>query len=111
MAPNVSLGGHSEPVLCPPPPLARNLALAAAASIRGDLGVDLLPTRNGYVISELNGAVDFRPYYTLDDEDVYTRPYVLELLRVARDRRALRRRRLGVRHRSRCLTPRRHSAR
>ncbi len=84
---NVSLGGRSEPVS--PPPLARTLALAAAASIRGDLvGVDLLPTRNGFVISELNGAVDFRPYYALDDEDVYAGA-VLELLRVARDRRAL----------------------
>lgn len=67
---NVSLGGRSEPVA--PPPLARALALAAAAAIRGDLvGVDLLPTRSGYVVSELNGAVDFRPAYALDDDDVF----------------------------------------
>jgi RimK family alpha-L-glutamate ligase len=64
---NVSLGGRSDPVA--PPPLARTLALAAAAAIRADLvGVDLLPTRNGYVVSELNGAVDFHPYYALDGD-------------------------------------------
>ncbi len=84
---NVSLGGRSEPVA--PPALARTLALAAVAAIRGDLiGVDLMPTRNGYVVSELNGAVDFRPYYALDVEDVFSEA-VLELLRAARDRRAL----------------------
>ena len=84
---NVSLGGRSEPVA--PPPLARTLALAAVASIRGDLiGVDLMPTRDGYVVSELNGAVDFRSYYATDVEDVFTEA-VLELLRAARARRAL----------------------
>jgi len=83
---NVSLGGRSEPVA--PPALARTLALAAAAAVRGDLiGVDLLPTHNGFVIAELNGAVDFRPYYSLDAEDMYVEA-VLELLRLARDRRA-----------------------
>ena len=83
---NVSLGARTEPVAAPP--LARTLALAAAAAIRGDLvGVDLLPTHNGYVISELNGAVDFRPAYALTGEDVYAEA-VLELLRVARSRRA-----------------------
>jgi [lysine-biosynthesis-protein LysW]--L-2-aminoadipate ligase len=83
---NVSLGGRSEPAS--PPPLARTLALAAAAAVRADLvGVDLLPTRNGFVISELNGAVDFRHSYALDVEDVYVEA-VLELLRAARDRRA-----------------------
>jgi glutathione synthase/RimK-type ligase-like ATP-grasp enzyme len=84
---NVSLGGHSEPFS--PPPLARSLALAAAAAVRGDLvGVDLMPTNNGYVVSELNGAVDFHSYYALDVEDVFTEA-VLELLRTAHDRRAL----------------------
>ena len=84
---NVALGGRSEAI--EPPPLARSLALAAAAAVRGDLvGVDLLPTRSGYVVSEVNGAVDFQPYYALDFEDVYGEA-VLELLRVARDRRAL----------------------
>jgi RimK family alpha-L-glutamate ligase len=78
---NVALGGRSEPA--EPPPLARVLALAAAEAIRADLvGVDLLPTSTGYVISELNGAADIRPWYALDVEDVYVE-CVLELLRVA----------------------------
>lgn len=81
---NVSLGGRSEPVA--PPPLARTLAIAAAAAIRADLvGVDLLPTQNGYVIAELNGAVDFRSWYALDGSDVFAET-VLELLRAARSR-------------------------
>jgi RimK family alpha-L-glutamate ligase len=85
---NVSLGGHSGPAA--PPPLAQSLALQAAAAIGGDLvGVDLLPTRNGYVIAELNGAVDFRSWYALALDSVYTR-VVLELLRVARERVATR---------------------
>jgi RimK family alpha-L-glutamate ligase len=81
---NVSLGGRSEPVA--PPPLARALAIAAAAAIRADLvGVDLLPTPSGYVIAEVNGAVDFRPWYTLDGTDVFAEA-VLQLLRAARSR-------------------------
>jgi glutathione synthase/RimK-type ligase-like ATP-grasp enzyme len=84
---NVSLGARIEPVA--PPPLARTLALSAAAAIGADLvGVDLLPTRTGYVISELNGAVDFRPKYALDASDVYEEA-VLHLLRTAADRRAM----------------------
>ena len=59
---NAALGAQVEPV--DPPPLARALALEAARAARADLvGVDLLPTRNGFVILELNGAVDFRPVY------------------------------------------------
>jgi glutathione synthase/RimK-type ligase-like ATP-grasp enzyme len=85
---NVSLGGESLPVA--PPPLARRLALAAAAAIRGDLvGVDLLPTASAYVVSEVNGAVDFRPSYGLGLEGVYV-DVVLELLRLARVRAATR---------------------
>jgi [lysine-biosynthesis-protein LysW]--L-2-aminoadipate ligase len=84
---NVSLGGASEPVS--PPPLAQSLAIAAAAAVRADLvGVDLLPTRTGYVVSEINGAVDFRPWYALDGEDVYAEA-VVELLRVVSERRVL----------------------
>jgi len=84
---NVSLGGASEPVS--PPPLARSLAIAAAAAVRADLvGVDLLPTRTGYVVSEINGAVDFRPWYALDAGDVYAEA-ILELLRVVSERRVL----------------------
>ncbi|HEV7133174.1 MAG TPA: ATP-grasp domain-containing protein [Gaiellaceae bacterium] len=84
---NVALGGRTVPVA--PPPLARRLALAAAAAIGADLvGVDLLPTASGYVIAELNGAVDFRAAYALDGSDVFELA-VLELLRAAADRRAL----------------------
>ncbi len=84
---NVSLGARSEPSA--PPPLARKIALAAAAATRADfVGVDLLPTRNGYVIAELNGAVDIRPSYALDVEDVYAEA-VAELLRAARNRPVL----------------------
>jgi RimK family alpha-L-glutamate ligase len=81
---NVSLGGRTEPTA--PPPLACRLALAAAAAIGGDLvGVDLLPTDTGFFVSELNGAVDYRPQYALDGEDVFERTLV-ELLRSARER-------------------------
>ena len=60
---NAALGAQVKPV--EPPPIARALALAAARAMRGDLvGVDLLPTPNGgFVVLELNGAVDFRPVY------------------------------------------------
>jgi glutathione synthase/RimK-type ligase-like ATP-grasp enzyme len=85
---NVSLGGRSQ--AAKPPALAQSLALQAAAAIGGDLvGVDLLPTRKGFVIAELNGAVDFRPSYALGRENVYTES-VLALLQVAQERLATR---------------------
>jgi RimK family alpha-L-glutamate ligase len=85
---NVSLGGRSEPAT--PPPLARSLALQAAAAIGGDLvGVDLLPTRTGFVVAELNGAVDFRASYALGLESVYTEA-LLSLLQVVQERAATR---------------------
>jgi [lysine-biosynthesis-protein LysW]--L-2-aminoadipate ligase len=60
---NAALGAQVEPV--DPPPIACALALAAARAARADLvGVDLLPTASGgFVVLELNGAVDFRPAY------------------------------------------------
>jgi RimK family alpha-L-glutamate ligase len=59
---NAALGAQVEPV--DPPPVARELALAAARAARADLvGVDLLPTQRGFLVIELNGAVDFRPVY------------------------------------------------
>jgi [lysine-biosynthesis-protein LysW]---L-2-aminoadipate ligase len=59
---NAACGAQVEPVQLPP--LAGAMALAAARAARIDLvGIDLLPTRNGYVVLELNGAVDFRPAY------------------------------------------------
>ena len=83
---NVALGARSEPVT--PPVLARTLALEAAAAIRGDLvGIDLLPLGEGFVVSEVNGAVDFRPRYALGPGNVF-RSAVHELVRVAQLRRA-----------------------
>jgi len=60
---NIALGATRRPV--DPPPVAQTLALAAAATIGGDLvGVDLLPTGPGtYVVLEVNGAVDFTGDY------------------------------------------------
>jgi RimK family alpha-L-glutamate ligase len=68
---NIALGGHREPVS--PPQAARELALAAANVAEADLvGVDLLPTRaGGWVVLELNGAVEFNETYSLD-RDVFT---------------------------------------
>jgi RimK family alpha-L-glutamate ligase len=66
---NAALGAEVVPAEAPP--LARSLALAAARAGHGDLfGIDLLPTQNGYVVLELNGAVDFRPPY-LTQGDVF----------------------------------------
>jgi RimK family alpha-L-glutamate ligase len=85
---NVALGGHTEPAAAPP--LARKLALAAAAAVKGDLvGVDLLPAGGGFVVAEVNGAVDFRPCYGHLLDDVYLEA-VLQLLHVARGRLATR---------------------
>jgi RimK family alpha-L-glutamate ligase len=77
---NVALGATRRPV-CPPPE-ACALAVAAAQAIEGDLvGVDLLPTpEGGFVVLELNGAVEFNHQYALDDGDVFTRT-LDELLR------------------------------
>jgi RimK family alpha-L-glutamate ligase len=59
---NAALGARVEPA--EPPPIARTLALAAARAARAGLvGIDLLPTGNGFVVLELNGAVEFRPLY------------------------------------------------
>ena len=64
---NIALGATRRPV--DPPPVAQTLALAAAATIGGDLvGVDLLPTGPGtYVVLEVNGAVDFTGDYAPGD--------------------------------------------
>ena len=67
---NAALGAQVEPV--DPPPIACALALAAARAAHADfVGVDLLPTPNGgFIVLELNGAVDFRPVYA-PDRDVF----------------------------------------
>jgi [lysine-biosynthesis-protein LysW]---L-2-aminoadipate ligase len=67
---NAALGAEVVPAEAPP--LARALALAATRAARGGLmGIDLLPTQNGFVVLELNGAVDFRPLY-LSQGDVFS---------------------------------------
>jgi RimK family alpha-L-glutamate ligase len=83
---NVALGGTSAPA--PATPLAQRLALEAAAAVNGDLvGVDLLPRGGGFVVAEVNGAVDFMPHYAVGPGNVY-RNAVHELMRVALIRRA-----------------------
>ena len=61
---NVALGARREQVV--PPRQARELALAAAAAVGGALvGVDLLPADDGFVVLEVNGAVEFTQAYSL----------------------------------------------
>jgi len=69
---NVALGGRLEPTL--PPPDACAAAGAAARAIGADLvGIDLLPDgEGGYVVLELNGAVDFDYRYELPARDLYS---------------------------------------
>jgi RimK family alpha-L-glutamate ligase len=70
---NVALGARREPTV--PPASACELALAAARAIEADLvGVDLLPTPDGgYVVLELNGAVEFTQEYELEPGNVFGR--------------------------------------
>ena len=66
---NAALGATVEPAYAPP--LACELALAAVEAVGGDLaGVDLLPTRDGFVVIEVNGADDFRPVDARVSENV-----------------------------------------
>jgi glutathione synthase/RimK-type ligase-like ATP-grasp enzyme len=67
---NVALGAHRRVT---PPPGACALALAAAAAVGADfVGVDLFPASDGgWVVLELNGAVDFTPKYGLDGRDIF----------------------------------------
>ena len=70
---NVALGGSRATIV--PPPQACRLALRAASAFGIDLvGVDLLPDgRGGWIVLELNGAVDLTPEYSLGGEDVFAR--------------------------------------
>ena len=63
---NVALGAVIEPAA--PDPLACEIAVTAARTLALDLaGVDLAPTDDGYVVIEVNGAVEFRPLYSQRD--------------------------------------------
>lgn len=83
---NAALGGLREPVERVPEEASR-LALAAAAALETDLvGVDLLPVDGGFVVLELNGAVEFDELYNLPGRDVYldaARALAIEPARVA----------------------------
>jgi [lysine-biosynthesis-protein LysW]--L-2-aminoadipate ligase len=80
---NVALGAEREATA--PPQAAREIAAAAAAAVEGDLvGVDLMPTRDGgWIVIEVNGAVEFNDEYSLD-RDVFS-AVVDELLATVED--------------------------
>lgn len=69
---NVALGALRRPVREVPAEAAA-LALSAACAVEGDLvGVDLLPLAcGGYVVLEVNGAVDLTQDYSLDGVNVF----------------------------------------
>jgi RimK family alpha-L-glutamate ligase len=68
---NVALGAVREPV--EPSIEACELATRAAAAVEGDLvGVDLLPRPDGgFVVIEINGAVEYNAAYSLHGADVF----------------------------------------
>jgi RimK family alpha-L-glutamate ligase len=67
---NVTLGGSVTETGVPPG--AGALAVAAAGAIGIDFaGVDLLPAEAGWIVLELNGAVDFDVRYALPGVDAY----------------------------------------
>ena len=46
--------------------------MRAATAVGGDLvGVDLLPSADGWRVIEINGAVEFTDEYSLDGADVF----------------------------------------
>ncbi|MGZ4335666.1 MAG: ATP-grasp domain-containing protein, partial [Gaiellaceae bacterium] len=85
---NVSLGGRLRPAELSDDVV--ELARTAAAATGADLvGVDLLPSAQGYVVLELNGAVDFDQRYAIGGSDVFAAAArALGLTREPRARRA-----------------------
>jgi [lysine-biosynthesis-protein LysW]---L-2-aminoadipate ligase len=77
---NIALGGSRRPVEAPAD--ACELALRVAGAVAGDLvGIDLLPSDTGWMVLELNGAVDFTLQYAAHT-DVF-RSTVVALTRTA----------------------------
>ena len=77
----VVAGGRVIDSNAPTTPPARTLAILAADAVHADLaGVDLLRTKNGWMIAGLQGVVEL--------PRAAAARAVIELLRVARDRRA-----------------------
>ena len=67
---NVSLGGTLRPARTSPE--AWSLGLAAAEALDIDVvGVDLVPTPDGWLVLELNGAADFDERYRVGGASVY----------------------------------------
>jgi [lysine-biosynthesis-protein LysW]---L-2-aminoadipate ligase len=68
---NIALGGTRRRAV--PSPDASALAIAAAGAVGGDfVGVDLLPAPDGgWVVLEVNGAIDFTPEYSFPGGDVF----------------------------------------
>jgi RimK family alpha-L-glutamate ligase len=67
---NIALGGHRRPAH----PSAETYAIAmrAATAVGGNLvGVDLLPSADGWRVIEINGAVEFTDEYSLGGADVF----------------------------------------
>jgi RimK family alpha-L-glutamate ligase len=102
---NIALGGHRAHVT--PPPLARTLAIDAAAAVGGGfVGIDLLPTPDGrYSVIEVNGCVDFTSDYSFDG-DVHE-AIVAELDRMAHTHALSLRRGYGERQQRQRQAPRR----
>ena len=92
---NVALGGTRRPTR--PSREVCALGVRAAEVIGADLvGVDLLPASGGYVVLELNGAVEFDRAYDLGGSNVFTEAAVaLDLPLLKRPRRAAIRSRRG----------------
>jgi ribosomal protein S6--L-glutamate ligase len=67
---NCALGAAREPVT--PSAEACRLAIAAADAIGAHfVGVDLIPRGDGFMVLEINGAVEFDNGYDLPGQDVY----------------------------------------
>jgi [lysine-biosynthesis-protein LysW]---L-2-aminoadipate ligase len=68
---SVSRGGTRSPV--EPTPAACVLATTAAAAVGADIvGVDLVPDpHGGFVVLEVNGAVDFNRHYSLPGSEIF----------------------------------------